>query len=232
MRFIACPVYRDTDAGLKSGCWLATDPATGIRWDVTMSPHKPDWNRAVLVEGIVSAEDGSLCGAPALEPVRTSVLDQPCLRHMLPAEGFPGRRFVLPPRNVRPLANPPQVEPGDRTDRTFTLFFEFDRDFVVYQYSDYLLDQAAQWIRAAKPSRLVVTGYAASEPETVSGQVIAERPEVARERADKIALSLSRLFPGMEIETHAVTGAQPNNHPDADGIAPQSQRRVEIRAVF
>ena len=54
VRFVACPVYRDTDAGKKSGCWLADDPATGRRYDVSQSPTKPDWNFEVLVEGRVA----------------------------------------------------------------------------------------------------------------------------------------------------------------------------------
>ena len=232
VRFVACPVYRDTDAGRKSGCWLATDPANGTQWDVTMSPYKPDWNFSVLVEGVPADADAEPCGAKALDPVRTSRLEIPCTRHMLPAEGHPGRLFVLPARNIPPLTNPPPMPPGPYSDRTFTLFFELDRSFVVYQYGDYLLDQAAHWIRGAKPARLVVTGYAATEPEVVSGTTIVERSEVARERAETVALSFSRLFPGLAIETRAVTGAEPNGHPDADGIPWQSQRRVEIRAEF
>jgi len=232
VRFVACPVYRDTDAGLKSGCWLATDPATGTQWDVTMSPYKPDWNFAVLVEGVAAGDDARPCGGRTLDPVRTSRLDTPCTRHMLPAENLPGRKFVLPARNIRPLASPPALPSGPYEDRTFALFFELDRAFVVYQYGDYLLDQAAHWIRGAKPARLVVTGYAASEPETVSGTTIVERPEVASERAETVALSLSRLFPDLPIETRTETGAQANDHADADGIPWQSQRRVEIRAEF
>ena len=232
VRFVTCPVYRDTDAGLKSGCWLATDPATGTRWDVTMSPYKPDWNFAVLVEGVAAEDAAQPCGGRALDPVRTSRLETPCTRHMLPAEDLPGRKFVLPARNIRPLASPPTLPSSPYEDRTFTLFFELDRAFVVYQYGDYLLDQAAHWIRGAKPARLIVTGYAASEPEVVSGTVIAERPDVARERAETVALSLGRLFPDLPIEAQAVTGAQANGHADADGIPWQSQRRVEIRAEF
>jgi hypothetical protein len=232
VRFVACPVYRDIDAGLKSGCWLATDPATGIQWDVTLSPYKPDWNYAVLVEGIAAGSEAQPCGGLTLDPVRTSRLETPCTRHMLPAEGFPGRKFVLPARNIRPLASPPPLPPGPYEDRTFTLFFELGQSFVVYQYGDYLLDQAAHWIRGAKPARLVVTGYAATDPETVSGTVIAERPEAARERAETVALSLSRLFPGLPIETQAMTSAQITSHADSDGIPWQSQRRVEIRAEF
>ena len=232
LRFVACPVYRDTDAGLKSGCWLATDPATGTQWDVTLSPYKPDWNFAVLVEGVATEEANQPCGGPTLDPVRTTRLETPCTRHMLPAEDRPGRKFVLPARNIRPLASPPELPPGPYNDRTFTLFFEHGQAFVVYQYGDYLLDQAAQWIRGAKPARLIVTGYAATEPEVVSGTTIAERPEVAHERAGTVALSLSRLFPELPIEIRAVHGAEANGHADADGIPWQSQRRVEIRAEF
>jgi hypothetical protein len=232
LRFVACPVYRDTDAGLKSGCWLATDPQTGRQWDVSQSPYKPDWNFAVLVEGTAASPAEQPCGAPVLDPVRTSRLATDCVRHMLPAEGLPGRRFVLPARNIRPLSSAPTPPPGPYSERTFTLFFELDRSFVVYQYGDYLLDQAALWIRVTHPRRLVVTGYAASEAETISGHVIAERPEVAQERADTVALSLSRLFPDIAIETRAVTGSGVTDHPDADGIPGQSQRRAEITVQF
>ena len=49
LRFITCPVYRDADAGKKSGCWLADNHEDGRRYDVSPSPIKPDWNYAVLV---------------------------------------------------------------------------------------------------------------------------------------------------------------------------------------
>jgi hypothetical protein len=52
--FVACPVYRDTDNGRKSGCWLATDPASGIRYDVTQSRSKPQTGREILVEGLLA----------------------------------------------------------------------------------------------------------------------------------------------------------------------------------
>ena len=232
VRFIACPVYRDTDFGKKSGCWLATDPATGIRYDVSQSPYKPDWNYAVLVEGLPLVKSEEPCGAPVLDPVRTSRLASTCTRHMLPAEGYPGRKFVLPPRNIQPLAIARPAPDGPFTERTFTIFFEFDRDFMTYQYGDYLIDQAAHWINAARPKKVIITGYAATEAEVVSGQSIAERPEVALERAEAVAETLRRLMPNLVIETRAESKAMPINHPDADGLPSQSQRRAEIRAVF
>ena len=232
VHFVACPVYRDTDSGKKSGCWLATDPATGQRWDISQSPYKPNWDYAVLVEGRVSAASADPCGAPVLDPLRTSILPDPCTRHMIPAEGHKGRKFVLPPRNIQPNSVARPVPPGPYGEKVFTTYFEFDRDFLVYQYDDFLIDKAVTWIRAAKPKKLVVTGFAATTPETVSGRVLAERPEVAKERAESIAETLRRLVPGMVVETRWETGAQPTSDPDADSIPGQSQRRAEIKALF
>lgn len=231
IRFITCPVYRDTRDGRKSGCWLADDPASGIRYDVTSSPTKPDWNYAVLVEGVVAGSDENPCGGVVLEPARVSIVPEACPRHMLPAEGYPGRPFTLPARNVRPLAEERPVPPGPYETRTFHIFFEFNRDFVVYQYGDYLLDQAITWIRAARPEKVVVTGYAASEPVTVSGRTIAEDPEVARERAEKMSEALRRLgVPPAKLEVHWNTDPAPVDVEAADGIESASLRRVEIRA--
>lgn len=233
VRYIACPIYRDTQAGRKSGCWLADYAASGTRYDVTLSPYKPDWNREVLVEGWVSDNGNTdACGAQVLDPVRTSILPGRCPRHMLPAEGYKGRPYSLPPRNIAPLSIARPVPPGPYGPRTFPIFFEFDRDFLVYQYDDYLIDKAVTWIRAAKPKKLVVTGYAATEPEIVSGREIAERPEMAQRRADAVALTLSRLLPGMRIETRARLASTPLDTPDADNIPGQSQRRAEIEAIF
>jgi hypothetical protein len=232
VRFIACPIYRDTDFGRKSGCWLADDHATGARYDVTQSPYKPDWNHEVLVEGRVSNESPDACGSPVLDPVRTSILPSDCPRHMLPPEGHPGRKFTLPERNIAPLAAGRPVPPGPYGPHTFTVYFEFDRDFLVYQYDDYLIDHAVTWIRAAKPKRLIVTGYAATAPEEVSGRAIAESPEIARARAEAVALTFKRLLPELDIETRWEVDAKVTDEPNADGIPGQSQRRAEIEALF
>lgn len=229
VRFISCPVYRDADAGRKSGCWLATDPASGVRYDVTLSPTKPDWNFAVLVEGRVADEQDNACGGLVLTPARVSILTDACPRHMLPAEDYPGRAFVLPERNVRPLAEDIPAPQGPYEDRQFNIFFDFDRDFVIYQYGDYLLDQAIRWIRAADPKAITITGYAATLPAEVSGQEIAERPRIARARAERIAeaLRLAGIDPDL-IEVRAETAAGVADLADADGLAEASRRRVEI----
>jgi outer membrane protein OmpA-like peptidoglycan-associated protein len=231
LRFIACPVYRDTDAGRKSGCWLADEGASGRRFDVSLAPTKPDWNHEILVEGTVAAVQDNACGGIVLNPIRVSVLPGSCTRHMLPAEGLPGRKFVLPARNIQPLAEPRVVPPPPYTNRTFYLFYDFDRSFLVYQLDDYLLDQAVTYLRAAQPRKVVVTGYAATQAAEVSGRRIAERPEIARARAGSIAESLRRLgIPADRIEVRWRANAQPVDVPDADGVREASRRRVEIEA--
>lgn len=232
VQFVSCPVYRDTDAGRKSGCWLAYDGPNGTRWDVSQSPYKPDYNFAILVEGRVSDGGGELCGAPVLEPVRTSRLTVRCPAHMLPAEDFPGRAYSLPERNIAPLSVARDAPPGPYGPRIFYTFFEFDRDFLVYQYDDYLLDKAVTWIRAAQPRKLLVTGFAATDPVTINGKSFSEKPEMAEKRARQVALALSRLLPDMDIETRWQTRAEPVDAADADGLPLQSQRRAEIQAVF
>ena len=89
------------------------------------------------------------------------------------------------------------------------------------------------WLRVAKPKKIIITGYAATRAETVSGRTIAERPEVARERAEATALSLRRLGFGDDVlELRWKTGSEPIDEPDADGLPDQSRRRVEIHAML
>ncbi|HVI99863.1 MAG TPA: hypothetical protein VM657_12440 [Sphingomonas sp.] len=235
VRFVTCPIYRDTDAGRKSGCWLADDRATGVRYDVSRAPSKPDWNYAILIEGrVADGEAGNPCGGVVLDPVRTSILSsERCTRHMLPAEGFPGRRFVLGKRVVKPASVARATPPGPYRDRTFRLFFDVDRDFLIYEYDDYLLDQAITWIRAAKPRAIAVTGYAAMDAPDASGQRISEDPGIGRARAERVTEALARL--GVDpaiITTRWSTEPQPVADPAADGLVEPSKRRVDIAATF
>lgn len=231
VRFIACPIYRDVDAGRKSGCWLADDAEAGVRFDIGQAPTKPDWNHEVLVEGRVSDKPDT-CGGVMLDPVRVSVLPGACTRHMLPPEEFKGRPFVLPPRNVRPASVPRPVPEAPFVEKTFHLLFDWNRDFIVYQLDDYLLDQAVAYMRGVKPKRIVVTGYAATKPASVSGRVIAEDPAVAKRRATMVAEALVRMGADpASIQTRTRTGAEPVDAPGADGLSETSRRRVEIRII-
>ncbi len=232
-----CPIYRDTDNGKKSGCWLIEDPATGVRYDISGAPTKPDWNFQVLVEGEVSSTQDNACGGLVAGPVRVSVLETRCTRHLLPAEGFSGRKFQLPARNVRPLSVERKAPDGPIKTRTFSLFFDFDRDFVVYQLDDYLLDEAISWIRATNPSQIAVTGFAATVPHPASsgyaGPELQEPAALAQKRAEKIAFALDRL--GVDPAKMTVSWKTDNSaSPDAegaDGLVETSRRRVEIKTT-
>jgi hypothetical protein len=229
LRFISCPIYRDADAGRKSGCWLTDHAPSGVRYDISKAPTKPDWNYAVLVEGNVSTAQDNACGGVVLDPVRVSVLADACTRHMLPAEGFPGRRFVLPMRNVRPLTEVRPTPPKPWSDRVFSLVFDYNRSFAVYQLDDYLLDQAITWIRAVKPRQVIITGFAATTPAEVSSHTLAEGPEVAGARAEFAAESLRRL--GVDpaiIVVRTQLAAKPSPVEGADGLVEPSRRRVDI----
>jgi outer membrane protein OmpA-like peptidoglycan-associated protein len=228
VRYIACPIYRDTDAGRKSGCWLADDRETGRRFDVSRAPSKPDWSHEVLIEGRISPDSGN-CGGLVLDPVRASILPGECPRHMLPPEGFAGNRFALPVRNVRPVSEPRPVPAKPWVNRTFSLVFEFDKAFVDYQLDDYLLDQAITYIRAVNPKQVIVTGWAATEPTFVSGRRIAEQPEIARARAELLREALTRLgVPREKLVVRWRTGAQPIDAEGADGLTEPSRRRADI----
>lgn len=231
VRFISCPIYRDTDAGKKSGCWLTDDHAQGIRYDISASPTKPDWNYQILVEGKVSSTQDQACGGITLDPVRVSVLEGSCPRHRLPSESFKGRVFVLPKRNVDPVSMERKPPPPPYQNTTFSLYFDFNSTFVIYQYDDYLLDKAITWIRAARPRRIVLTGYADTGTQNVSGHLIAERAELAQQRAEKIGAALVRM--GVDkglIKTSWSLHPETNVSEGSDGLSWPSRRRVDIRA--
>lgn len=237
LRFISCPVYRDVDAGKKSGCWLTDDPATGLRYDITQSPNKPDWNFAVLVEGNVAEATAGApladpCGGIVLEPVRVSVLEQGCTRAMIPAENYPGRRFILPERNVRPLYAKREAVPQPYATRDFVIPFDFGRDFIVYQLSDYYLDRAVNYALDIQASRVEITGYAATTPSVVSGQRIVETKAIAKSRAER-ARDWMRMR-GVPVDHISISWKGTNiARPSAetDGLAAPSLRRVDIRVI-
>jgi hypothetical protein len=229
--FVACPIYRDTNDGRKSGCWLVDEPSTGVRYDVTAAPTKPDWNHAVLVEGILAPQLADLCGGLVIEPVRVSVLEQPCTRHQLPAEGYKGRRFALPERNVRPLYEPRTPPPSPFRPARFTVPFDHGKTFITYQLSDYYIDQALEYAIAVSPARVTIRGSAQTKPRTVSGHVLQEPADLARERAEVIRRAfVLRGIPEDALHLAPATDA-PYVPAAFDGIADAQDRRVDIEIV-
>ena len=230
--FIACPVYRDTDAGPKSGCWLATERDTGVTYDIGSGLTKPLSDHAVLVEGVVtetSKKEAALCGGIVLSPVRVSVLDDKCHPHLLPAENYPGRVFRPPGEVMRPLSVPRRLPEGPYTDTTFTILFNYNSDFLNYQYSEVILEKASLYIQASNPASVTVIGFAAVEPLHVSGTTLQESLALAEARARKVETALLRLqVPAEIIKTKKRSGKQAVDH-YAGGLAQETLRRVDIQ---
>lgn len=239
--FVTCPIYRDTNYhnvdpshhGRRTGCWLADNPETGIRYEVNESWSKPDWNYAVLVEGAVKEDAPDVCGGVTLEPVFTTVLyDRKCPRHSLQAEGYSGRPPTFSPRYVMPIGFERKLPPKPYKTTTFSPVFDFDSSFMIWNYSDYVLDLAIYFIREANPSKIVVTGWAATNEIEVTGVRLKERPEVAKERADIVVENLLRMgVPEDLIEVHVRTKSKPADVELAGGLVEPSRRRVDIEVV-
>lgn len=229
--FVACPVYRDTDAGVKSGCWLANDPASGTRYDVSLGRTKPQIGREVLVEG-VATRSSDVCGGVVLDPVRVSVLENHCKGFIIPAEGYPSRRFVPPPELMQPTDVPRPRPLPPYQSREFVIEFDMHSDFLAYQYSEVILEHVFQYILASKPKQVKVTGFAVSRPIEVSGQRLAEDPSLAERRALMVTEALRRLGVAPSI-LKAEWNADPQPAPGAPaGLEEASKRRVTIAVIL
>lgn len=191
-RFVTCPIYRDTDAGRKSGCWLGTQVETSQRFDVSNSPDKPLAGRLMLVEGVPSAER-DICGGVVLQPVRISVLQEPCPEVIIPAEGWPSKPSVLPPLVIAPLSVPRKLPQPPFEETQFHLIFDYDSDFLVYQSVELTIENATLLAQASKAKRVIVTGYADTQGVEATGRVYKETLALAKARAEMTAEALRRM---------------------------------------
>lgn len=229
--FIACPIYRDTVNGRKSGCWLATDASDGVRYDVSLGRTKPQIGHEILVEGRVSS-DSAACGGLAMTPIHVSVLETTCPSFTLPAEGFPGRRYEVPLNLVLPPADavreppPPPYPP-----RTWAIEFAYGSDFLQYQYSEVILDDIARYVLAAHPRAVTIDGYAATRGWVVSERRLSEPATLAASRAALVAEALQRLGVApslLKVSWHGNAQAEPID----DGLPEPSKRRVDIKMSY
>jgi outer membrane protein OmpA-like peptidoglycan-associated protein len=227
--FVACPIYRDTDAGRKSGCWLADDPVSGVRYDVGAGLTKPMIGRMVLVEGITSNQPSAPCGGSVLTPVRTSVLPGHCARRLIPAENFPGRAYKSSPEQLQPASVPRTLPPPPYDTKTFTIFFELGRDFLIYQYAEMILEKISLYAKASQAKQLRIEGYAATTPIDVQGRMLSEPMLLAQARADMVAEALRRLGVPANTLTEAALGDPAPSPALESGMLPEaSKRRVVI----
>ena len=239
LSFIACPVYRDTDAGRKSGCWLADDPSTGLRYDITYGQVKPQVGRAVLVEGVTTSEatdPAAACGGTVLTPVRIAVLPETCARTIIPPEGHPGRPYKSPPEQLKPLSEPRTLPPPPYDPRTFTIYFEHGRDFLIYQYAEVIIEKIVLYAKASQAKQVTIEGFAATDPWTLPSTrgpwTVREPQRLAQKRAEMVAEALRRLGvpeTTMRVSWQNTTSADPTL--EAGRLPEASKRRVVINVV-
>lgn len=228
--FVGCPIYRDTDLGRKSGCWVAEDPTTGKRYDVTDGPTKPQVGRMSLFEGVVTNEPDT-CGGVVLRPVRQAVLDETCPTAIVPAEHYPGRRFVLPTEVMKPTWEPRELPPPPYKTTEFHIVFDFGNDFLIYQYAELILEKVSLLAKASTSKAVVITAYSATDAIEVSGRTLREPASLAKDRAEMTAEALARL--GVDRKLMRI---QTNTHPqplaELGTPGPEaSKRRVTIKVV-
>jgi hypothetical protein len=227
--FVGCPIYRDTDSGRKSGCWLVTNPEDGRRYDVSYGRIKPILGRKVLIEGVVSARDGNACGAPILDPVSVSVLEGECKAHLIPAAGHPGHRFVLPDEVMQPLSVPRTLPPPPYGPQHYTIEFSLNDDFLIYQYSEVILERAALYAQASTAREVRIAAYAATQPIEVSGERIVEDLSIAKARAEMVAEAFVRL--GVARDTMTLSWHPAAANPAGGALPEAAKRRVEIAVL-
>lgn len=226
VRFLSCPVYRDTDAGRKSGCWLGTDGATGRRFDVSDAPFKPSVGRMMLVEGEVAATP-DICGGTPLAPVRVAVLDEPCPEAVIPAEGYPSKPSVVLPTAMAPLSVPRVLPPPPYQRKDFQVEFTFGDDRLMYQHVEVTIENASLYAKASR-GRVEVTGNADTGGFSASGRTMREPPALAAARAGMVREALVRLgVPAKRIVVRT------DRHPESlkgwpAALALSSKRRVTI----
>lgn len=225
--FVACPVYRDTNAGRKSGCWLATEAESGVRFDVAHTLNRPYIGRQVLVEGVVSG-DKDACGGVVLKPVRVSVLPEACPALMLPPEGYPGRPSVLPAEIVMPLDVPRKLPEPPYARREFHVFFDFGDDFITYQQGDVAVEKTWLYATAARARRVEVIGHADTRGLVASGRTLREERALAGARAEVVLEALRRLGLPAGTAATARAGGEPRPVSSEPGMGNASKRRVTV----
>jgi outer membrane protein OmpA-like peptidoglycan-associated protein len=226
VEFVSCPVYRDTENGRKSGCWLATDVATGVRYDVTDASNKPLVGKMVLVEGEVAGTK-DICGGVTLNPVRVAVLEQACPEVIIPPEGFPSKPSVLPAEYLQPLGVPRKMPVAPFSPQTYQIGFSFNDDRLVYQSVEPIIEKAMLYAVASKARSVRVTGYADGKGFTVSGRRLAEPKALAKARAEMVKLALVRLgVPEESIKLEWRTDPQPIDA--SPSLVNASKRRVTV----
>ena len=232
LNFVACPVVRDTKT---VPCFLAEYQGEtyflGIQQDITADFYPPQLLHEALVEGTV-APGPRVCGGIPLKPLHVSViaeLNRAC-NSILPAE--PGidapaaKRPAGPSTRQAPVSTaavPPNKPEPPFLEREFVIQYDFDSNFLFARNTRQLTD-IAEYARVSTAQKIEVTGYRGSTLLS-NGQVLMEKPEVARLRAERVAGVLKGLgAPASEVRWISEPA-------EANGETDFQSRRVAVRVV-
>ncbi len=228
--FIACPVVRDTKT---VPCFLADYQGEtyflGIQQDITAEFYPPQLLHQVLVEGAV-VPGPRVCGGIPLKPLRVSVLpevDHAC-NTILPAEpgidAPPAKRPAGPSTRLAPVSTaavPPKKPEPPFLEREFVIEYDFDSDFLFARNTRQLTD-IAEYARVSKAQTVEVIGYRAST-RLSNGDLLTEKPNVSRLRAERVAEVLKGLgAPASAVRWISESAA-------ANGATDYQNRRVTVR---
>ncbi|MGA2882420.1 MAG: hypothetical protein ABSG13_25990 [Bryobacteraceae bacterium] len=232
LNFVACPVVRDTKT---VPCFLAEYQGEtyflGIQQDITADFYPPQLLHGALIEGIV-APGPRVCGGIPLKPLHVSVLaelNRAC-NTILPAE--PGidapaaKRPAGPSTRQAPVSTaavPPKKPEPPFLEREFVIQYDFDSDFLFARNTRQLTD-IAEYARISIAQRVEVTGHRGSTLLS-DGQVLIEKSDVARLRAQRVADVLKGLgTPASDVRWISEPAA-------ANGETDYESRRVAVRVV-
>jgi len=232
LNFVACPVVRDTKT---VPCFLAEYQGEtyflGIQQDITADFYPPQLLHEALIEGTV-APGPRVCGGIPLKPLHVSVmaeLNRAC-NSILPAE--PGidapaaKRPAGPSTRQAPVSTaavPPKKPEPPYLEREFVIQYDFDSNFLFARNTRQLTD-IAEYARVSTAQKIEVTGYRGSTLLS-NGQVLIEKSEVARLRAERVAGVLKGLgAPASEVRWISEPA-------EANGETDFQSRRVAVRVV-
>ena len=109
------------------------------------------------------------------------------------------------------------------------MYFELKGDFLLYQHSEVIIDEAVAYIKAAKPKRIVVTGFADTKGFEASGRRISEPLEIAHARAVMLTEALVRLGVDKKMIVMRAEGSAPDDEMTQVGLLHASKRRATLR---
>ena len=245
--FVACPIARDTGPDTDI-CFVAEH---GGRRYALVNPTdfgQPQLKHRVLVEGRIKDDAPSVCGATPIEG-RVSVIWElaPECDEILPFDasfqgvasgvfnsGPPEQRQrarelaaraerdpMLSIEPAQPETASPTAPPPPYTAQSLTVFFPFDSD----RGSGPDMNAVWQLAELAKASkgRVEVVGTRGAT-RLSNGEVITERPGMARQRAEKLV----EILEGLGVERGTVRATWNEAPPRPTGVDDWKSRRIEL----